>query len=105
MTSSGPVTNKDEETETDGAKPSPAKNPGLKSQVSELYEFCQAFHLSTPESVDVFPPNRASSSTHCAAYKVDNEQFGIGSGKNKKAAREEAAQLALEELLKRSEGQ
>lgn len=93
-----------EEEKTDGAKENPVKNPGTKSKVSELYEFCQAFHLTTPESVDVFPSSRTSPSTHYAAYKIDNEQFGVGSGKNKKAAREEAAKLALEELLKRNEG-
>ncbi|KAK3731140.1 hypothetical protein QZH41_018340, partial [Actinostola sp. cb2023] len=96
--------NKAEGLETDGAEQSPIKNPGTKSKVSELYEFCQAFHLGPPEPVDVFPPNRSSPSTHYAAYKIDNEQFGVGSGKNKKVAREVAAELALEELLKKSEG-
>lgn len=90
--------------ETDGVVQHPVKNSGTKSKVSELYEFCQAFHLGQPEPIDVTPPNRSSPSTHYAAYKIDDEQFGIGSGKTKKAAREVAAKLTLEELIQRNEG-
>lgn len=99
------MVNNVEETDTDGAQPNPVKNPGTKSKVSELYEFCQAYHIGPPESVDVYPPDRTTpSSTHYAAYEVSGEQFGVGSGKTKKAAREEAARLAIEELMKKSEG-
>lgn len=82
----------------------PPKNPGTKSKVSELYEYCQAYHLGQPESMDVFPPNRSSPSCHCAVYKIGEDEFAVGEGRNKKAAREAAALLTLEELMKKNEG-
>lgn len=93
---------KTEDNETQETKP--IKTSGAKSKVSELYEFCQAYHLGSPIPVDVFPPDRGSPSTHYIAYEVDGERFGIGSGKNKKAAREEAAKLALDDLQTKNEG-
>lgn len=86
------------------AERGPPKNPGRKSKVSELYEFCQAYHLGHPEPEDVFPPDRTSTTLHYVVYKIGDKEFGVGDGRNKKSAREAAATLALEELMKKNEG-
>ncbi|XP_031548654.1 double-stranded RNA-specific adenosine deaminase-like [Actinia tenebrosa] len=92
-----------EEDPSNAAK-GPPKNPGTKSKVSELYEYCQAYHLEQPEPKDVFPADRTSPSFHYVSYKIGDKEFSIGDGRSKKAAREAAATLTLDELMKKNEG-
>ena len=75
-----------------------------KSRVSALYELCQAHRMPQPEVVPVHPENRSHPMMHYCLFKVGEQQFGVGEGRTKKAAKEMAADLAMQELLKQTTG-
>ena len=70
-----------------------------KNSVSALYELCQAYHLPQPKVVEDRPEESLDPSLHYCAFKVGDEQYSIGAGRSKKAAKEIAAQHAMASLL------
>ncbi|XP_020620694.1 double-stranded RNA-specific adenosine deaminase-like [Orbicella faveolata] len=71
-----------------------------KNSISALYELCQAYHFPQPEAQEVRPEGNLDPSYHYCAYKVGEELYNWGAGRTKKAAKESAAQYAVDSLLK-----
>ena len=51
-----------------------------KNCVSRLHEFCQAYHLEQPVSVDVPQDERANPRLHYVAFQVGQQLYGVGEG-------------------------
>ncbi|XP_032233012.2 double-stranded RNA-specific adenosine deaminase [Nematostella vectensis] len=80
------------------------KQQGVKSRVSALYEFCQAYHLPQPEPIEVKHEFRVNPGSHYMAFKIGEQSYPPGEGRTKKAAKEIAAGHALTELEKANTG-
>ena len=64
-----------------------------KNSVSALYELCQAYHLPQPTVVEDRPEESLDPTLHYCAFKVGEEQYSMGAGRSKKAAKEIAASM------------
>lgn len=68
--------------------------------MSQLHEYCRAYGFADPEEVDLSPKVQKMDHKpeYRFAFKIGKVQYTMAKGRNKKMAKEKAAELALNEI-------